>query len=807
MLQDSLNLFQKFQYFFDIRGLDPIGFDDSPDGWEKTIIEFNRSKELGGVFRNLTLPYKWVNKAAFLCRQEYAKYGQMSKIIQRVNLGDGRNNYSEIYRGRLDFSTKQDTETGFTVSSKTADFSANIDAYKDQKYSLSLDDGKYIEITPIILNETATLIIGRAPDGNVHSDYFPPITIVNNKVNSINPSVFNVNYEQFRNPDFSQSGTQVYRATVANNVLITGTLNLSVVNLGVNPTRHLGLAFFDSGGTNLLTVYDENVIGGTIKQVPVTVNASLPLGKGQELYLYMKNFDGEVSGAGITVLSGQLDFSYQTITPPTMCKALSLDQIFAKLLQAMNVNDNSQANLPVVYQSFLLKEQILKDIVVTSSDSIRASQGSIYHSGDTLFQGIYIVVSGSINYGGTTYIAGKQFSYTPSFPTFTGSGVVQKISAIYSGVTYQPGEDLQPGGTYLVDGSSVTYNNTLYQIGDTFKYVLNQDTFTATTPSGFVKQIGAEPQLITSFGDLFQTIKGLMGGNAAFGVDKQVGNPLGVPFIEKLDYVFRKGVGTVKLGVVDKDWKSIPAIDLLYNSIKVGYEDQQYDAINGQQEVNSTQFYGTDLLNPVAELDLICKYRADPIGIETVRVTQQDTAASRSDNDAFMIWINPTPVNTTPFLYYHPLLSEGATSITGVDPSYYNYYMSPKHNLLRGDAYLASIFYNMVGYQIKPTSILKNRGLVVTDLSGKKVTEGAPINIADLPKPYFIPEYYDVNMGSTLDIINMIDGNPYADLSFVVNGKTARAFISNVKLDISKESVQDLKLLLTGDNNLSDFVR
>ena len=814
---NPLNIFKKFKYIYEIRGVETHEIDQAPDGWLNTVVEYDRSKTYNGVLRNLTIPFREIGKAAYLCRREYAKYSLMSRIVRKILLGDGLNNYSEIYRGKIDFSTKIDSQNGFAVSSKSSDFSGNIDAYADQKYSLSLEDGVYVELTPIILNETASILMSRPPDGNIHADYFVPIQVVNNKINSINQSVYNVNYEQLRDPDYSTSGTQFFKATVDIKLYIKGSTTLIPFNTSLSGgNKHLSLSIVNSAGVVQYQFFDDSVPQDfTPSSVTVDTNIVLNVPKGESLFIYSRIFDAELDGVGIVVTASQLDLSYQTITPATMCKALTLDQIFGKLLQQMNVNTDSGPNQPMPYQSFLLKG-LLKNIVVTSSDSIRASQGSIYHSGDTLFQGIYKVLSGTATYGGTDYTTGQQFTYTPAYSTFTGDGIVEKITAIYAGVTYQVGDTLQAGGTYLVEGDAIVYNAITYEAGETFKYVLGQETFTGGD-SSFVKQIAADPQLITSFSNLFQTVKSLMGGNATFGVDKYTytgTNPdkirqsiQGTPFIESLDYVFRSGVKSLDLGVVDAQWKSSPAVDLMYNTIKVGYQDQQYDAINGTQEVNSTQYYASPLLSPVAELNLISDYRGDPIGIETVRVTQQDTAASRSDNDAFMIWIKDTPENTVPFTYYHPKGAEGFLSVTGVDPSYYNYGITPKQNLLRGGPYLASIFYNMPGYELKLTGFLKNISLITVDLSGKRVSERDPIEISNLPKPLFIPEYYETTQGVASELVSVLDSNPYGDMTFTVNNKQAFAFISNLKVSLANEKPEELKLLLSADNNLADFVR
>jgi hypothetical protein len=827
MLQDALNLFPKFKYFIDLPGSNTVELSNAPDGWLNTIVEYDRSKSYNGLLRTLTLPLKFVKKDAKMLRQQYALTRVLTKNGFRINEGDGRNNYSEIYNGRLDYSKKEDGQNGITVPAKTNDFSQNIDAYDSTPYSISLEDGVMVELPALALNETATLLPQPAPDGNIHSDYFPPIQVVNNTVNSINTSVQNVPYGQLRNPDFSATGSQFFtnRLGKSQNVLMKGSLTLSLFG-GISGTHHLELKIVNAAGVGKYSFYNDTPASAPTT-ITVDVNASIPVVANEQLYLYMRQIDAETSNTGINIATGQLDFSYQTSTPATMCKALRGEQLFAKLLQQMNTNTDSAPNAPVSYQSFLLSGK-LKPLVMTCSDSIRQALGSVYHAGDTLFQGIYKVLSGTCTYNGGNYTVGQQFTYTPTAGSFSGDGIAQKIQSIYTGAVYNVGDDLQPGGNYLVEGQAgvATYNNIDYAPGDTFKYVLGQDTFTATDDSIFLVQISEDPQIIISFADFFKAHQGIQGGNISFGVDRYTAinstapellkQATGIPFLEELGYVYRAGVGQVKLGNVGKDWKSTPATDLLYNTIDIGYKDQQYTAINGQAETNSLQTYSSAILAVTVKLDLVSPVRADPYGIEQVRISQQDTAASRSDNDNFFLWIKDNPEVDEPFVYYRPVGIDGLMTnplngnpmIQGVDPSYYNWKITPKQNLNRGGPYLASIFYGMGGQQLTLTAAPKNKSLITTDINGVRVAERDPLIISQLPPPLFVPEYYDLTQGMKADLLKQLDVNPYADISFVVNNVNVYSFIQNFKNDTAKNSAQPLKLLVSPYKyNAGDSVR
>ncbi len=88
-----------------------------------------------------------------------------------------------------------------------------------------------------------------------------------------------------------------------------------------------------------------------------------------------------------------------------------------------------------------------------------------------------------------------------------------------------------------------------------------------------------------------------------------------------------------------KDFQVSVAEDLIYNTIKVGYPNQNYDDINGKDEFNTTHVYNTPLTRIAKELDLTSEYRADSYGIEFTRanLAGKKTTDSGTDNDVFII--------------------------------------------------------------------------------------------------------------------------------------------------------------------------
>lgn len=77
---------------------------------------------------------------------------------------------------------------------------------------------------------------------------------------------------------------------------------------------------------------------------------------------------------------------------------------------------------------------------------------------------------------------------------------------------------------------------------------------------------------------------------------------------------------------------------LIYSGIKVGYEKQDYDSVNGRDEFHFTNEYSTGITLTDNVLALISPYRADAYGIEFLTSKRgEDTTDSKSDNDIFFV--------------------------------------------------------------------------------------------------------------------------------------------------------------------------
>lgn len=77
---------------------------------------------------------------------------------------------------------------------------------------------------------------------------------------------------------------------------------------------------------------------------------------------------------------------------------------------------------------------------------------------------------------------------------------------------------------------------------------------------------------------------------------------------------------------------------LVYSGVKVGYDKQDYDSVNGRDEFRFTNEYTTGITLTDNVLELVSPYRADVYGMEFLAEKRgEDTTDSDSDNDIFFV--------------------------------------------------------------------------------------------------------------------------------------------------------------------------
>lgn len=790
----------KFTYPLEIRGVETDVLFDTPDGWLKTNIKYGRSKQFAGVIRSLTLPLKYVNKGASLVRREFYKYGQLSRVNQRIL----KNNpltfeNDQFFFGKLDFSKWSDEPTGVSINLTENNVNTQIAAYCDQEYTIPLtvnetrrnawiasrgyDPMVDILLTPLQLQEQADLIFSTSPDFRMNA--FFQLEIADYQQMSINPSVTGTGFLFEAPAIFPRDRNYFFTANTDTKIRISSPLDnvtglpipagvQTSINgpggIGGGPPAQYEFNIYKEDGTLVKTLATSPPVTGTV-EFTFEFDFSYQLTQGEKLFFYIKNILAPLldagTGHGVNMQQGSMRLTYYTSTPASHCQALRPEYVFDYLVQQMNGTD-----MPgVVTQSRLLGlNGLLYQACITCSNAILTSQAA---------------------------------------------------------TIYQAGDNLQYGNSYKVFGGIVHYFNssgiaTDYSPGQIFKALYPNDTFTTDLDQdGFVQQENNNPQLLLSYNTFFKAIRGLMGYQLGAGLDPTNSNKY---CLEDLRYFYRptpanatSNQAALDLGI-DIDIKSPrleSAADLLINGIKAGYTNPQLTALNGGREVNAGVSYGTNITTTNAILDITSPINASPYAIEEKRIQPgQDqpssglsgtfylnSASSRSDNDNHFVYVEPVPKDGD--TWYRPLtVDRGCLSYSGVESGYYNWMLSPKQNLLRGTNYLASVFDKMGGYQIYLTGADKNTAMVTVDLTGRRVAEGEDVDISDLGAQIFLPYYDFITTGMQFNAEQMLSITPFGEIWYMYRGVNWKSFISEVSVDCGSNSPQGIKVLLGAGNDL-----
>ncbi|MFT0403199.1 hypothetical protein [Bacteroides faecis] len=213
---------------------------------------------------------------------------------------------------------------------------------------------------------------------------------------------------------------------------------------------------------------------------------------------------------------------------------------------------------------------------------------------------------------------------------------------------------------------------------------------------------------------------------------------------------------------------------LVNTSVKVGYDKQDYDSINGRDEFRFTNEFSTGLKLTDNTLSFISPYRADAYGIEfLVQKRGEDTTDNDSDNDVFIVGCQyATSAENGNLLLDRPYSPSQLLGLISPD-TMFNIEYSPRFMLEANKAYIGACT-NM----LKFTSSDGNSNV---SIAGIKETDDFPID-----NRLFTVGEVDVET-SEVDVPSNLSGL----ISLDYNGETVRGYIKEMKINVGKtESVR-----------------
>lgn len=250
--------------------------------------------------------------------------------------------------------------------------------------------------------------------------------------------------------------------------------------------------------------------------------------------------------------------------------------------------------------------------------------------------------------------------------------------------------------------------------------------------------------------------------------------------------------------------------DYSFSSIKIGYPEQTYDNVNGKEEFNNTHIYSTPDTTEGKEHTLMSVYRTDCYGIEFVRASLdgKTTTDSDSDNDVFVIHINPVPIIDPIEGEVYELdrsLNPYATGLLEAE-TVFNLALSPKQCLFRNGQYIRSCFYLQDTEYLRFQTTEKNSALSVAPPGGQVVTENADVEIARLGDRLFVPVKLEFETRVPVDLLEQLAINPLKSFSTSYVGVPLVGIPNKTGIHPENNEAQAYELLASPDTDLTPLI-
>lgn len=222
---------------------------------------------------------------------------------------------------------------------------------------------------------------------------------------------------------------------------------------------------------------------------------------------------------------------------------------------------------------------------------------------------------------------------------------------------------------------------------------------------------------------------------------------------------------------------------LVYSRVRVGYDKQDYESVNGKDEFRFTNEYTTGIELTDNSLELISPYRADAYGIEfLVQKRGEDTTDDTSDNDVFFVNAKvktiitgngPLEMNT------YELVRSGYTLSGVISPD-------TMFNVAYAPRFMINANKRLIGASID------NLNFASSDGNSEVVIDG-------------VPESADISLSERLFTAGKVsfetgDLNIPSDFSglvaFTKNGEEYKGFIENVTINYGRAEAVKYSLIV-----------
>ena len=306
------------------------------------------------------------------------------------------------------------------------------------------------------------------------------------------------------------------------------------------------------------------------------------------------------------------------------------------------------------------------------------------------------------------------------------------------------------------------------------------------------------PAIKTNLNESLEAVFALVAAGVAIENEKLV--------IEQIGYFFDKNTEIIDLGEVT-DLRVSIAQEYYASTLRIGYENQTYDGLNGKDEFNTSQTYKLPITRATETTNLVSPYRADCYGMEIYRanLSQKKTTDSSSDNDTFMVCVSETTRTDGSYPLNRPQNNTGGMASGLIFPdSVYNLEITPKRNLLRNATWLKMMTYLQSGKKITFQVTDKNPN-VSSNLGSGVVVENADVDVDSLDALPFLPVYLQVS-AVCKPLNEILSSNPKGYFAFTYKGNRFKGFLDSAGVRPARYDAYEFQFLAHPDMDLLTLV-
>lgn len=738
----------------------PTEIENSPEGWEKSVLQFSRNHEFTGLFKFYTTPLKFFLEAAKIIRYYRYKIGIDAKLFfiwlkLNQNFGGGMK-YEGWYKGQMDFTTFKDQWDGVQINITEGGFYKDLNANKDIVQEIALDDdpdtvsvymdGLVLE-QKIMYEDTSGVEVSIV---NYGQEFLGPCTLVGRDGNSVGIFSDSENLESppgaFADMVKTNNVFMKNMGKVVIPVTLEGVLEFTCTGMTSEPAYALRHRFLTSNSTlanqSLYDIFATGLVVGTTYTHPFSI--TIPLAPGETIFREGIFFGGPGTDAKIEYTeNSKFSASFKTRKDATIVKAHTIYNLGNKVVKKMS-NNVSALNSPFLSADI--------NLLVSPGDAIRGIPGAVIKTKYT----DYYKSTDAVKCIAMTVVNNNPV-ITSRYDKFTNTTIANLGAA--SKWTEEPANDYiydsvevgypkkDPLGTDNVNGrysfnNTHVYKNPILSIKNTYKAV-----------SAYL----SDPYVIESFRINFENKQTTdsTNDNENFFLDAEkvyanyVGNVQGVA-VQSSFYIDQVGMGLLP-GVRFK----------VLNGLNIGvYTIFSASEISGKTHITVT-------------------------------------TAVVDENGA----------NEIEFLHYR-LRRPVFTSITGIPAGadVFNLMLSPARIFREHWRWVKSGLEHQDAGIVEFKSTDKNRDLETTDVNGVIIKESANIQVSQMGTRVYLPHYWLFEVESPFNLKELMDADDSGHFDYTWEDIILDGYPVEIKTEPATLETQRYQLLATPNYNLEQLI-